>query len=72
MGSQEYKTRVVQDNLNPVWDASMQFTVKDLEQDVLCITVYDRDLFSPNGKLRLISYVVSCHLKAGYPNNIFF
>ncbi|XP_072018783.1 intersectin-1-like isoform X2 [Amphiura filiformis] len=48
MGSQEHKTRVVQDNLNPVWDASMQFTVKDLEQDVLCITVYDRDLFSPN------------------------
>ena len=51
MGSQEHKTRVVQDNLNPVWDSSMQFTVKDLEQDVLCITVYDRDLFSPNGKL---------------------
>ncbi|XP_033635342.1 intersectin-1-like [Asterias rubens] len=48
MGSQEHKTKVVPDTLSPVWDASMQFTVKDLEQDVLCITVYDRDLFSPN------------------------
>ncbi|XP_022081647.1 intersectin-1-like isoform X2 [Acanthaster planci] len=48
MGSQEHRTRVVPDTLSPVWDASMQFTVKDLEQDVLCITVYDRDLFSPN------------------------
>ena len=26
------------------------FTVKSVEQDVLCITVFDRDLFSPNGK----------------------
>ncbi|XP_038078610.1 intersectin-1-like [Patiria miniata] len=48
MGSQEHRTRVVPDTLRPVWDASMQFTVKDLQQDVLCITVYDRDLFSPN------------------------
>ena len=28
----------------------MQFTIKDPQQDVLCITVYDRDLFTPNGK----------------------
>ena len=27
----------------------MQFLVKDLNQDVLCITVLDRDYFSPNG-----------------------
>lgn len=29
----------------------MSFIVKSLEQDVLCITVFDRDLFSPNGKV---------------------
>ena len=29
----------------------MNFIVKSLEQDVLCITVFDRDLFSPNGKV---------------------
>lgn len=28
----------------------MQFLVKDLQQDVLCVTVLDRDYFSPNGK----------------------
>ena len=30
------------------------FTVKSLEQDVLCITVFYRDLFSPNGKFVFI------------------
>ncbi|KAG1699640.1 Intersectin-1 [Nymphon striatum] len=48
MGIQEHKTKVVPGSLNPKWNASMQFLVKDLQQDVLCITVYDRDLFSPN------------------------
>ena len=28
----------------------LTFTVKSVQQDVLCITVFDRDLFSPNGK----------------------
>lgn len=50
MGVQEHKTKVINATLNPRWNASMQFTIKDLEQDVLCITVFDRDLFSPNGK----------------------
>ncbi|XP_070190790.1 intersectin-1-like isoform X2 [Littorina saxatilis] len=48
MGSQEHRTRVVNNSLNPKWNASMQFTIRDLRQDVLCITVYDRDLYSPN------------------------
>ncbi|CAM1291647.1 ITSN1 (predicted) [Pycnogonum litorale] len=48
MGSQEHKTKVVPGTLNPKWNASMQFLIKDLKRDVLCITVYDRDLFSPN------------------------
>ncbi|XP_076444941.1 intersectin-1-like isoform X5 [Babylonia areolata] len=48
MGSQEHRTRVVNNTLNPKWNASMQFTVRDLHQDVLCITVYDRDIYSPN------------------------
>ncbi|XP_071112496.1 intersectin-1-like [Haliotis cracherodii] len=48
MGSQEHRTKVIQGTLNPKWNHSMQFTIKDLEQDVLCLTVYDRDIFSPN------------------------
>ena len=51
MGQQEHKTKVINNTLNPKWNASMQFTVKDPRQDVLCITVYDRDLFTPNGML---------------------
>ena len=49
MGVQEHKTKVINNTLNPKWNHSMQFTIKDLNEDVLCITVYDRDLFSPNG-----------------------
>lgn len=49
MGAQEHKTKVINNTLNPKWNSSMQFTIKDLQEDVLCITVYDRDLFTPNG-----------------------
>ena len=34
-----------------VVSSQLTFIVKSLEQDVLCITVFDRDLFSPNGKV---------------------
>lgn len=50
MGAQEHKTKVIPNTLNPKWNASMQFTIRDLHEDVLCITVYDRDLFTPNGR----------------------
>jgi len=50
MGAQEHKTKVIPNTLNPKWNASMQFTIRDLHEDVLCITVYDRDLFTPNGQ----------------------
>jgi len=50
MGSQEHKTKVISNTLNPKWNASMQFTIRDVDMDALCITVFDRDLFSPNGR----------------------
>ena len=50
MGAQEHKTKVIPNTVNPKWNASMQFTIRDLHEDVLCITVYDRDLFTPNGQ----------------------
>ena len=49
MGAQEHKTKVLNNTLNPKWNHSMQFTIRDPQQDTLCITVYDRDLFTPNG-----------------------
>lgn len=27
----------------------MQFSLRDLKQDVLCISVFDQDMYSPNG-----------------------
>lgn len=60
MGSQEHKTKVIPNTLNPRWNASMQFLVKNLQEDVLCISVFDRDLFSPNGMYLLLlhSYIM--------------
>lgn len=53
MGSQSYTTRTLQDTLNPKWNFNCQFFIKDLYQDVLCLTMFDRDQF-----LRMISWVV--------------
>uniref|UniRef100_A0A2K6G6N7 Intersectin 2 n=1 Tax=Propithecus coquereli TaxID=379532 RepID=A0A2K6G6N7_PROCO len=48
MGSQSYTTRTIQDTLNPKWNFNCQFFIKDLYQDVLCLTMFDRDQFSPD------------------------
>ncbi|XP_018431025.1 PREDICTED: intersectin-2 [Nanorana parkeri] len=48
MGSQSYTSRAMTDTLNPKWNFNCQFFLKDLYQDVLCITVFDRDQFSPD------------------------
>lgn len=53
MGSQSYTTRTLQDTLNPKWNFNCQFFIKDLYQDVLCLTMFDRDQFSPDGKYNL-------------------
>jgi len=50
MGSQEERTSVVSGSDCPLWDASMQFQVKDLFEDTLCITVFDKGYYSPDGK----------------------
>ncbi|MGH0133905.1 UNVERIFIED_CONTAM: hypothetical protein FKN15_067391 [Acipenser sinensis] len=48
MGSQCHITKTIQDTLNPKWNSNCQFFIKDLEQDVLCVTVFERDQFSPD------------------------
>lgn len=52
MGSQEHRTPVVHTTLGAEsrWNASMQFLVKDLAEDVLCVTVKDKGYFSPDGQ----------------------
>ncbi|XP_059211912.1 intersectin-2a isoform X2 [Centropristis striata] len=48
MGAQCYTSRPVSDTLNPKWNFNCQFFIKDLYQDVLCITVFEKDQFSPD------------------------
>ncbi|XP_060769787.1 intersectin-2a [Neoarius graeffei] len=48
MGAQCYTSRPQNDTINPKWNFSCQFFIKDLYQDVLCITVFERDQFSPD------------------------
>lgn len=51
MGSQEQRTGIVSGTDCPLWDTSMQFQVKDLYEDTLCITVFDKGYYSPDGKI---------------------
>uniref|UniRef100_A0A3Q0RKA4 Intersectin 2b n=1 Tax=Amphilophus citrinellus TaxID=61819 RepID=A0A3Q0RKA4_AMPCI len=48
MGAQIFTSRTINDTLNPKWNFNCQFHIKDLYQDVLCITVNERDQFSPD------------------------
>lgn len=54
MGSQEERTSVISGTDCPLWDTSMQFQVKDLLEDTLCITVFDKGYYSPDGKINSI------------------
>ncbi|TNM95026.1 hypothetical protein fugu_017785 [Takifugu bimaculatus] len=48
MGAQCYTSRSISDTLSPKWNFHCQFFIKDLYQDVLCITVFEKDQFSPD------------------------
>ncbi|KAM9067136.1 intersectin-2 isoform 7-T8 [Sarcophilus harrisii] len=48
LGSQSFTTRTLQDTLSPKWNFNCQFFIRDLYQDVLCLTLFDRDQFSPD------------------------
>ncbi|XP_044011155.1 intersectin-1 isoform X3 [Aphidius gifuensis] len=48
MGSQEERTRVVSGTDCPMWDTSMQFQIKDLQEDTLCITVFNKSYYTPD------------------------
>ena len=57
MGSQEHKTSVIANSCNPKWNANMQFFIQNPNEDVLCITVFDKDYFSPNGIKTTLSLI---------------
>uniref|UniRef100_A0A3Q3VLS6 Intersectin 2b n=1 Tax=Mola mola TaxID=94237 RepID=A0A3Q3VLS6_MOLML len=48
MGAQVFTSRTLNDTLNPKWNFNCQFHIRDLYQDVLCITILEKDQFSPD------------------------
>ncbi|XP_014051926.1 intersectin-2 isoform X1 [Salmo salar] len=48
MGAQIYTSRTLSDTGNPKWNFNCQFNIRDLYQDVLCVTIFERDQFSPD------------------------
>ena len=46
------RTQVIAGTCNPRWNSSMQFFVRNANEDVLCLTVFDKDYFAPNGRLK--------------------
>lgn len=50
MGDQVFTSRTLNDTVNPKWNFNCQFHIRDVYQDVLCITIYERDLFAPDGQ----------------------
>uniref|UniRef100_A0AAQ5YFM6 Intersectin 2a n=1 Tax=Amphiprion ocellaris TaxID=80972 RepID=A0AAQ5YFM6_AMPOC len=63
MGAQCYTSRPVSDTLSPKWNFNCQFFIKDLYQDVLCITVFEKDQFSPDGQqIENIQHLVTIYL----------
>ncbi|KAJ3593486.1 hypothetical protein NHX12_005820 [Muraenolepis orangiensis] len=48
MGAQMYTSRTLNDTVNPKWNFNCQFHIRDVYQDVLCITVFEKDQFSPD------------------------
>ena len=50
MGRQKFKTHVIRDNCNPVWNDELTLSVKDLSLPIN-LTVYDKDTFSRNDKM---------------------
>ncbi|XP_039455276.1 intersectin-2a isoform X1 [Oreochromis aureus] len=59
MGAQCYTSRPISDTLSPKWNFNCQFFIKDLYQDVLCITVSEKDQFSPDDFLGRVEVPVA-------------
>jgi len=56
VGGQEAKTKVIQNNLNPVWNETFDFTIDMSEVTVIDIQVFDENSFrkdAPLGKLSI-------------------
>ncbi|KAJ0241177.1 Protein C2-DOMAIN ABA-RELATED 9 [Hirschfeldia incana] len=50
LGNQKLKTRVINNNCNPVWNEQLTLSIKDVN-DPIRLTVYDKDRFSGDDKM---------------------
>ncbi|XP_028829650.1 intersectin-2b isoform X2 [Denticeps clupeoides] len=48
IGAQCYTSRALNDSTNPKWNFNCQFHIRDVYQDVLCITIFEREQFTPD------------------------
>ena len=62
---QEKCTEVRNATLSPVWNNKMEFCVYDHTKDILTITVFDKDLFSPNAFLGSTQIAICDLLREG-------
>ncbi|KAK3143558.1 hypothetical protein QOZ80_4AG0301800 [Eleusine coracana subsp. coracana] len=62
----KYKTRVVNESLNPVWNQTFDFVVEDGLHDMLMLEVYDHDTFSRDYMGRCILTLTKVLLEEEY------
>lgn len=62
MGSRKQCTPV-SESPDPKWDSSMQFLVKDIQDDILCVTVFNKGYYSPNGNSILFTIHITLGLR---------
>ncbi|XP_050126136.1 synaptotagmin-5-like [Malus sylvestris] len=64
------KTRVVNDNLNPVWNQTFDFVVEDGLHDMLILEVWDHDTFGKDYMGRCILTLTRVILEGEYQDSI--
>uniref|UniRef100_A0A0E0KVX6 Uncharacterized protein n=1 Tax=Oryza punctata TaxID=4537 RepID=A0A0E0KVX6_ORYPU len=65
----KYKTRVVNESLNPVWNQTFDFVVEDGLHDMLMLEVYDHDTFSRDYMGRCILTLTKVLIEEDYKDS---
>uniref|UniRef100_A0A0E0DJ34 C2 domain-containing protein n=1 Tax=Oryza meridionalis TaxID=40149 RepID=A0A0E0DJ34_9ORYZ len=65
----KYKTRVVSESLNPVWNQTFDFVVEDGLHDMLMLEVYDHDTFSRDYMGRCILTLTKVLIEEDYKDS---
>ncbi|NXE76299.1 PA24E phospholipase, partial [Cochlearius cochlearius] len=55
----EARTRTVRNSRNPVWNETFHFTIQSEVKNILELTVYDRDTFTPDDQLLTVHFDVA-------------